>query len=83
MHEGLAKRVIAANEEFVSSVKSFEIFDYGYPGRFAVFAAVAVFAGEDQVPDTVKINFRNVPLQGVWEKMVDIAEGTAAGKIGL
>jgi len=53
VHEGLAERVIAANEEFVSGVKSFQIFDCGYPGGFAVFAAVAVSAGEDQIPYSV------------------------------
>jgi len=44
---------MAVDQEFVPDVKSFQIFDCGYPGGFAVIAAVAVLAGEDQIPYSV------------------------------
>lgn len=79
MHERLAERVVAADKEFVSGVKPPEIVDGGDLGGFAVFAAVAVFAGKDQIPDAVQIHVREVALQRVREEVVDIAVGTRGG----
>jgi len=75
-HEGFAQGVMAADEVFVAGVQALEIFEGGDLGEFADLAAIAVFAGEDEIPDAVEICAGSECLEYVGEEVVDIAEGT-------
>lgn len=72
--------MVAVNKKFISRVESPEVFECGDTCGFAVFAAVAAFAGKDQVPDSVEV-CAEIALQGVREKVIDIAEGTCFGAV--
>lgn len=65
--------MVAVDEIFVSRVEALEVFECGDSCEFAVCAAVATFAGKNQIPDSVEI-CAEIALQGVREKVIDIAE---------
>ena len=74
VYEGLAERVMTIDQEFVPGVQSVQIFYGGDSGGFAVFAAVAVFAGEDQIPDSVEVDLCSVTLKRMGEEVVYVTE---------
>ena len=67
--------MVAADEVFVAGVQALEIFEGGDLGEFADLAAVAVFAGEDEIPDAVEICAGFEWFEYMGEEVVDVAEG--------
>lgn len=82
VHEGLAERVMAVDEEFISRMKARKILGGRDFGEFAVGAVIAFFTTEDEVPDTIQINVLTVSLQGVREAVVDFTDGEGGGLCG-
>ncbi len=75
---------MAADQEFITAMEPFQVFEGWDSREFSLGAAVAVGTAEHQIPDAIEIDLRMKGLQGIGIKMIHVTgemEGAVDGDV--